>query len=298
MNGNIEYKNDVFCMLMEYPENALQVYNALNNTDYTDAGLVEMKTIKGGISLSVKNDAAFIVGNDLNLYEHQSTYNPNMPIRHLIYFADIIEPYVKNRDLYSKKKIRIPVPHFVVFYNGEEERPKCETMKLSDSFEKSTEYPEIELICTVYNINLGDGEGLLDKCPILREYMTFVEAVRSEARGGLPLEEAIENAINECLKQGVLTELLSERRDEVTRMTVYDMTFEAREKYIREEGYEDGRAEGYEYGVTEGRAEGREEGRELGIEQSIRKLAARYLSDGTAKTEEEAQELAKSVLRE
>lgn len=119
MNGNIEYKNDVFCMLMEYPENALQVYNALNNTDYTDAGLVEMKTIKGGISLSVKNDAAFIVGNDLNLYEHQSTYNPNMPIRHLIYFADIIEPYVKNRDLYSKKKIRIPVPHFVVFYNRE-----------------------------------------------------------------------------------------------------------------------------------------------------------------------------------
>ena len=281
MNGNSEYKNDVFCMLMEYPENALEIYNALNNTDYKDSGLVEMKTIKGGISLSVRNDASFIVGNDLNLYEHQSTYNPNMPIRHLIYFAEIIEPYVKNRDLYSKKKILIPVPHFVVFYNGEEKRPKCETLKLSDSCEKSTDKPEIELTCTVYNINLGPGEGLLEKCPILKEYMIFVEAIRNEAKAGLPLKEAIEKAIDNCLNQGILTELLSERRDEVTKMTVYDMTFEAREKYIREESYGDG----YEDGTLDG------------IELSIQKLAAHYLEDGTAKTKEEALTLAKSVLQ-
>lgn len=246
MRGNREYKNDVFCMLLEEPENALQVYNALNGSDYEDKSLVKMKAIEGGIALSVKNDASFIVGSEINMYEHQSSYNPNMPLRHLFYISDILEEMTRGRDLYSRKKINIPLPHFVVFYNGMEKRPAQETLRLSELFEKHTDEPELELICTVYNINPDYGEEILKKCGILNEYTMFVETIREGLVTGSSLEDAINKAIDICLERGILKDLLQKRRDEVTRITMIDMTFETREKLIRQESYEDGIEQGIE----------------------------------------------------
>ena len=138
MSGNREYKSDVFSMLLREPENALEVYNALNHTHYDNPEDVEIQTLERGVSLTVRNDAAFVIDWNLNIYEHQSTYNPNMPLRSLIYFVNVIEPIAKGRDLYSRKLIRIPTPHFVVFYNGAETRPEVVELYLSSAFEQQT----------------------------------------------------------------------------------------------------------------------------------------------------------------
>ena len=178
MSGNREYKSDVFSMLMEDKANALQLYNAMNGSDYSDPEQVEIQTLDKGVSLSVRNDAAFILDANLSVYEHQSSVCPNMPVRSLIYFTNILERLLKNRNIYGRSKISIPVPKFAVFYNGKEVQPEQKVMKLSDAFEHEVEDPELELTCRIYNINQGKNKELLDKCPVLREYMTFVDYVR------------------------------------------------------------------------------------------------------------------------
>ena len=155
MSGNREYKSDVFSMLMEDPARALQLYNAVNGTTYDDPAQVEIKTLDGGISLSIRNDAAFIVDARLSIYEHQSTICPNMPIRSLIYFTTIVQEMVRDRNIYGRKLIPIPMPQFVVFYNGDANQPERQELHLSDAFAKETDNPQLELKCQVYNINKG-----------------------------------------------------------------------------------------------------------------------------------------------
>ena len=159
-NGNNEYKSDVFSMLLQEKWRALEVYNAINGTAYDDPEQVELTTLENrSFSLTVRNDASFILDADLSLYEHQSTYCPNMPLRDLFYFASIIQKriHAQKRDLYGKTLVRIPVPHFVVFYNGKDHAPEHYTLRLSDAFERETDAPEIELVCHVYNINKGNN---------------------------------------------------------------------------------------------------------------------------------------------
>ena len=239
MKENREYKSDVFSMLMEDKKNALEVYNALNGSTYDDPELVEIVTLQKAIALSIRNDAAFIVDTDINFYEHQSTFNPNMPLRALKYYATTLEERVQNRDLFAKHIIKIPTPHFVVFYNGVRNRPVIETMKLSDAYEKPTDSPELELICTVHNINPGKDTDLLAKSELLNEYTRFVEEVRRfESEGS---EEPIKKAINECIRNHILEKFLSERGSEVEKSMTIDMRFERREVLIREEEREEAR---------------------------------------------------------
>jgi hypothetical protein len=256
MPENRNYKSDVFSMLLENPVYALEVYNALNGTDYQNPSEVTMKRLEQGISLSIRNDAAFVIDFHINIYEHQSTYNPNMPLRSLIYYADIVRPVVKDRDLYSRKRIPIDTPHFVVFYNGKEERPEKEILRLSDSFSLPTDTPELELICTVYNINKGKNQNLLQKCKVLREYMYFVDEVRKNIASGMELEQAIPDAIEECIRQHVLEEFLRSRKMEVMKAMTLDYTWERREELIRKEEWEDGRLEGRKEGISQGISRG------------------------------------------
>jgi hypothetical protein len=241
MSGNREYKSDAFSMLLEEPENALEIYNALNGTDYQDPKVVQIMNLHKGISLSVRNDAEFVIDFDLNIYEHQSTYNPNMPLRDLVYYVNELDKIIKGRDIYGRTLVKIPTPHFVVFYNGMEKRPEREVLRLSDAFCNPTDEPELEVKCTVYNINPGYNEALLKNCRVLREYMTFIGKVRYYHRDvGMELEQAIEKAIDECIQEGVLVEFLKKRRNEVTKNMVLDYTWERREEMIREEERERG----------------------------------------------------------
>ena len=138
MKGNREYKSDVFSMLMEEKENALEVYNAVNNTHYTDPELVEMKTLDNhGFSLSVRNDAAFMIDASLSIYEHQSTICPNMPIRGLVYYTIIVQDIIKGKNVYGSKKIPLPRPNFIIFYNAEASSPEYQEVNLSDLYMKT-----------------------------------------------------------------------------------------------------------------------------------------------------------------
>ena len=271
-NGNREYKSDVISMMLQIPEYALDVYNAMNDSVYTDPDMIQIMRLENGISLSVRNDASFFISNYLNLYEHQSTYSPNAPLRFLIYLTNLLKKTIRKRDLYGRKRVQIATPHFAVFYNGTEKRPEKEVLKLSDAFINRTDTPEIELTVTVYNINPDNNTQLLEKSEVLRGYMIFVNRVREnlehqkkiaqnapeydEAAYEEELEVAINEAIDYCVKHHIMEEFFRENRNEVTKSMVLDYTWERREELIRAEEYEDGKREGYAAGISQGRAEG------------------------------------------
>ena len=228
---------------------ALSVYNALNGTNYTNPDDIEICTLDKGVSLTVRNDAAFVVDAALSIYEHQSTVCPNMLVRNLIYYTTIISKFVKKKNICGRTLVKIPVPKFVVFYNGDEDQPaECE-MRLSDAFEKKTDNPELELVCNVYNINFGKNQQLLEKCEVLKQYMTFVDYVKyylsqQDDDDEDDLKKAINMAIDRCIEDGVLVEFLMENRSEVVKVTQMDYTFDRQIIMEREVGREEGREEG------------------------------------------------------
>lgn len=265
MRKNREYKSDVFSMLMESKENALEVYNALNDSEYTNPEEVEIVQLERGVSLSIRNDASFIIDMNINFYEHQSTYNPNMPLRSLIYFVNTLQDWLKDndKDLFSRRQIQIPTPHFIVFYNGTQKRTEYEEMRLSDSFYHKAEELQIEIICKVYNINPENNQILKRKSAVLEGYTYFVEKVRENQRQGMNLEEAVDSAINDCITNHILEDFFRSRKDEVKKMTHLDYTWEKRERLIRMEEYADGKAEG----MREGEAAGMLKGKAAGIRE-------------------------------
>ena len=264
MSGNREYKSDVFSMLMQDKERALQLYNVMNDSNYQNPEAVEMTTLDGGISLSVRNDASFVVDARLSIYEHQSTVCPNMPIRSLIYFSVILSDMLSDkknkkmigRNIYGKRLVKIPTPHFIVFYNGEEEQPEVQELKLSDAFEKPTDNPNLELKCKVYNINTGKNRKIMEACGWLNEYMMFVNKVK-EYHADSSFEELgndIERAIDYCIDNDILKDFLRTHRSEVTKSMQLNYEFDRQLELERADAREEGR--------EEGRKEGREEGRE------------------------------------
>ena len=304
-NGNREYKSDVISMMLQIPEYALDVYNAMNDSAYTDPDMIQIMRLENGISLSVRNDASFFISNYLNLYEHQSTYSPNAPLRFLIYLTNLLKTTIRKRNLYSRKRVQIATPHFAVFYNGTEKRPEKEVLKLSDAFINHTDTPEIELTVTVYNINPDNNTQLLEKSEVLRGYIIFVNRVREnlehqkkieqnapeydEAAYEEDLEKAINEAIDYCVKHHIMGTFVRENRSEVTKSRVLDYTWERREELIRAEEYEDGKREGLEIG----RAEGEKRGRAEGEKDTHRFLINKWLQKGKT-IAEIAEDLGKS----
>ena len=250
LEANREYKSDLFSLLMQKKEYALNTYNAINGSDYDNPDDIQIQPLERGIYLSIRNDASFILDMSSNYYEHQSTYNPNMPLRHLIYCVEDIkrENKAKNRNIYGKKRIKLPTPHFVVFYNGAEERDEVEYQKLSESYEKETDEPELELTCKVININPGKNREMMEKATVLSDYTELIERIRMNENNGMELYDAIHTAISECIEDGVLAEFLEENRSEVERTMMLDYSYSRQLEMVAEEAHEDGKAEGREEG--------------------------------------------------
>ena len=174
VNINRLHKDRLFKDIFASPEskgNALQLYNALNSTDYKDENDLEVYTISDAIYMRMKNDFSFILNGDLNLYEQQSTFNLNMPLRGLFYFSKQYERFVggNSQMIYSTRLKKLPTPKYVVFYNGGDERPEREVLKLSDAFENQNygdeEYvPSLEVRALALNINYGHNKALPDAC--------------------------------------------------------------------------------------------------------------------------------------
>ena len=233
------YKDTIFRMLFKDKDNLLSLYNALNKTDYTDVEGLEITTLEHAVYMNYKNDVSFVFDFELMLYEHQSTINPNMPLRDLFYVADILQKRNYSKDLYGSKLIRIPSLRFVVFYNGADRQPERQTLKLSDAYEKRLENPELELTVAVYNINYGCNEEIMDACRTLKEYALYVEQVRAYAKQ-MPLAEAVEKAVDYCIKADILSEFLRKNRAEVIMLSIFEYDEEAHHKLLYEEGVEDG----------------------------------------------------------
>ncbi|MCM1154677.1 MAG: hypothetical protein NC392_04870 [Roseburia sp.] len=231
-------------------EALLQLYNALNGTDYRDSSALQIVTIESAVYVVMKNDLAFVLAGTLNLYEHQSTYNPNMPVRFLIYLA---EEYQKLIDrvgvsLYGSSMIELPTPRCVVFYNGEKDAPEESTLRLSDAFVDKERPGDVELQVRMLNINYGHNKELMDKCRMLAEYAEFVEISRQHVREGMDLQKALNEAIDYCLEHGILYDVLREHRTEVLGMLLEEFDAKKYERTIRMEGIEEGKRQGLEEG--------------------------------------------------
>lgn len=247
-----DVKDRLFRFLFERDKEALlQLYNALNGTDYSDASALQIVTIESAVYVVMKNDLAFVLAGTLNLYEHQSTYNPNMPVRFLIYLA---EEYQKLIDrvgvsLYGSVMIKLPTPRCVVFYNGEKDLPEESTIKLSDAFADKERPGDVELQVRMLNINYGHNKELIDKCRTLAEYAEFVAVSRQYVRKGMNLQEALNEAIDYCIEHEILYDTLREHRSEVLGMLLEEFDADKYERTIRMEGIEEGIRQGKQQGL-------------------------------------------------
>ena len=250
------YKSRIFEMIFSDRKELLSLYNAVNHTDYKDPEQLKVNTLKNAIYMGMRNDVSFIVDLKLNLYEHQSTYNPNLPLRFLFYVADLYSDLTKDANLYSTRLIGLPTPRFLVFYNGVEERPDKEVLKLSTAFQVKEEEVFLELTVIVLNINQGHNRSLLQACRTLNDYAVYTSRIRTYAQQ-TDLDTAVERAITECMDEGILADFLRKNRAEVKKVSIYEYDYE---KHMRQE-----REENFEAGLAQGRAEGREEGLAEGI---------------------------------
>lgn len=248
-------KDRLFRFLFDKDREALlQLYNALNGTDYRDASALQVVTIKSAVYVVMKNDLAFILAGTLNLYEHQSTYNSNMPVRFLIYLAEEYQKLIEQAEssLYGTKQIPLPTPQCVVFYNGEKQAPEEEVLRLSDAFINRNREADVELKVRMLNINYGYNRELMDRCHVLEEYAQFVEVSRQFMADGLTVKEALEQAIQYCMEHGILYETLRDYRAEVLGMLLEEFDVDKYERTIRKEGMEEGIKQGIEQGQALG----------------------------------------------
>lgn len=236
------YKDRVFRLLFQDRKRLLELYNALNDTEYEDENALIINTLENAIFMKMRNDISFLIDLDMNLYEHQSSYCPNMPLRGLLYFADLYKKYVGDAELSGRKLVKIPAPHFIVFYNGTERQEEEFSQKLSDAYE-GKQQGCIELTVRTININYGKNKILMEKCKPLAEYAAFIAHIRENLKA-MSLENAVRTAIDTCIDQNILKEFLTEQKAEVIAMSIYEYDEEKAKKYYFSEGYEDGYDEG------------------------------------------------------
>ena len=249
--ANRNYKDTVFRMLFSDRKNLLSLYNAVNQSNYKNPEDLEIVTLENAIYMGIKNDLAFIMDTNLYLYEHQSTYNPNMPLRDLFYICSEYQKLVDKKSLFSSTLQKIPAPNFIEFYNGSTVIADCTELRLPSAFEYLTGEPKLELIVTVLNVNEGHNADLMQHCSMLKEYAQYVARVRHYA-SDMPLNEAVKHAVDECIREGILAEFLTRNRNEVISMSIFEYDKELEEKKLRKAEFEAGREAGHEAGFAEG----------------------------------------------
>ena len=266
---NRVYKSRIFTMIFQDKEKLLELYNAISGKNYTDPELLEINTLENAIYMNMQNDLSFIIDVRLSLYEHQSTVNPNLPLRFLWYISKLYMGMTRKSNIYGTEKVKIPEPQFVVFYNGVEEQPERKVLRLSDLYHTRTERIEadlgrgLELEAVMYNVNRSHNRTLMEACKTLKDYAEYVYRVRQYAEE-TTLEEAVERAITECIREGILKDFLEKNRAEAKSVSIFEYD---EEEHMRQE-----REQFWNKGMREGRSQGRQEGIREGIIQSEQKL--------------------------
>ena len=256
--ANRQYKDTVFRMLFSEKENLLSLYNAVTGKAYQNADDLKIVTLENAIYMGMKNDLAFMLETNIYLYEHQSTLNPNIPLRDLIYIGIEYQQYVDDKSLYSSRLQKIPAPKFMVFYNGTDAVDDRVELRLSNAYEHLAGEPDLELKVLMLNVNEGHNKELMEQCQTLKEYAIYVARVRKYA-SAQNLNDAVERAITECIKEGILVDFLRKNRSEVKMVSILEYDKEWEEKKLRKAEYEAGKSDGIEIGKSEGIKIGREE---------------------------------------
>ncbi len=235
LKANKNFKDGLFRFIFgKNKEYALSLYNALNKTNYTDASELEFTTLKNAFMISVKEDVAFMFDNKMNLYEHQSTHCPNMPLRGLFYFANLYRKRIPNKDLFKPTAVRIPLPQYIVFYNGKRKEKAINYLKLSDSFMVPDTKNHFEWTATVININKNNNKNLKSRCKILSDYSKMINKIQ-EYNCHADLENAILKAIDYCIKHNILADFLKQYRWEVCYLGWTDLLEKEYEEGMQEE---------------------------------------------------------------
>jgi len=249
---NREHKSTLFCYIFGAEENRqylLSLYNAVNDTSYTNIEDIEINTIEDIIYIRMKNDVSFILDTDMNLYEHQSTYNPNMPLRGLLYFSTLYSQFIseKNKNIYRNPLVKIPTPRYIVFYNGDDSYPDRMELKLSDAFERPDTSGSFEWTATMLNINKGHNQDIMNKCLALFQYSDFIAKVK-EFKKSLPIKDAVDKAVNYAIANNYLDGFFKKHKEGIMFSCLTEFNEEAFRKDIHDEGY----SEGYDIGHSEG----------------------------------------------
>ena len=254
---NKKHKDRLFRLLFgreDNKENLLSLYNAINNTKYTNPEDLEITTIEDAIYMGMKNDVSLLIADSLSLYEHQSSYNPNMPIRGFMYFGKLYSKYIKSNklNLYGETQIKLPTPQYIVFYNGSQMKEDITELRLSDSFIDKSAGKRFEWTATVININYGRNKELMEKCSSLKEYSILVDKIKRYAKIYDDLKQAIDRAVTECISEGVLKDFLIKHRAEVIDVCITEYDEEEVMNSIRNESYNTGKQDGIDIGREHG----------------------------------------------
>ena len=264
MSVKKQYKDRVFKFIFGNPDNkqwTLSLYNAINGSSYTDPEAIEINTIEEVLYIGMHNDVSFMIFDVLNIWEHQSTFNPNMPIRFFIHAAQLYDKYMTAHDCYRYGRflIKLPCPKCICFYNGIDDQSEEIILSLADAFRRENEKTvdaDIEVKVRMLNINYGKNEALMKACQPLWEYSWLVDRIRNNQKSGMDIERAVDQTLNEMSNDFAIKKFLLMNRAEVKGMFLTEYDEEKILKQERAEGWQEGRAKGLE----EGRAEGLEEG--------------------------------------
>ena len=125
---NRQYKDQLFKFIFGNSENkewTLSLYNSIHGTDYTNPDDIHFNTIENAVYMGMKNDLSYIIYFAMEMYEQQSSFNPNMPMRFFLYAGSRYEKYIASSDyyVYSSMLQKIPRPACICFYNGTKEEP-------------------------------------------------------------------------------------------------------------------------------------------------------------------------------
>ena len=245
---NGKEKDRLFCFIFGREENkkwTLSLYNAVNGTSYRNPDDIEITTMGDVIYMGMKNDVSFIVGSEISLYEHQSSYNPNMPVRQLMYLGSQYDKYITHtrQNRYGSKQMTLPIPRLAVFYNGKDDK-NDRVLKLSDSFPQDADHSisDVEVQVHMYNIRPQYKSDLLEECKTLSEYSWFVEEIRKNSEM-LDGEPAVDKAIKDMPDDFEIKDFLMEHFSEVRNMCLTEYDEAKTMQMFKEEGREEGRAE-------------------------------------------------------
>lgn len=285
---NRTYKDVLFDKIFSDKKAILELYNAIAQTEYQDESVVSVNTIKRAVFLGIENDKSFIIDDILNIYEHQSTLNPNMPVRGLMYLSELYRQFIyENKlDIYGSRQVSLPQPVYIVFYNGEKRQPERQIISLRSAFNEDSSILNdfLDFKAVMLNINYGYNKELMERCKPLKEYAIFVDTIRKYLKIENEPAIAAKKAVEECIEQGILRDILLKEKGVIEDMIT--VCYDEEIHKMREA----------EYNQELGEERGKEIGKQLGKQQIIKKMynsgmSIEQIIDITELTKEELEKL-------